>query len=304
MILTVGLNSAYQKVLLFDSFKEGGVLRASALYTAPSGKGINTARALKLLGSRVIATGFVGGDKGDLILKELKKENIPANFVLTKSNTRTCTTLINRKNNFVTELIEPSGKISPVEVGALKKKLAVLLKKAELVTISGTLPPGVPENIYNWIIKEAAKNNARVLADICQAPMKAAVPEKPFLLKMNREEFTATFGSQNIKSRISQLFKEGIHWIVVSAGEKEFFAGVNGIIFLVTPPRIKIINGVGSGDAMLAGLAYGISKALPPEETLKLASALGAASAKKIKPAEFTPADLKALTRQVHITRL
>ncbi|OGF50736.1 MAG: hypothetical protein A2231_05725 [Candidatus Firestonebacteria bacterium RIFOXYA2_FULL_40_8] len=304
MLLSISLNSAYQKVLLFDSFTEGGVLRASALYTAPSGKGINAARALKTLKSNVLITGFIGGANAALILKELKEENIASDFVLTATNTRTCTTLINKKNKSFTELIEPSGKISPQEVKVLKKKLSKLFKKTKLVTISGTLPPGVPGNFYNWIIKEATKYGVRVLADICKAPMKEALSAKPYLIKMNHEEFSATFGSQNTENQIYRLFKKGISWIIVTDGKEKFLAGTNGKVFLVTPPKIKVVNGVGSGDTMLAGLAYGINKGLSPEETLKIAVGAGAASALTIRPAEFELALMKKLVRQVRVKRL
>src|SRR3989339_551361 len=104
MILSISLNSAYQKVLLFDTCKEGGVLRASSLYTAPSGKGINVARALRTLGSNVTAAGFIGGSNGSLILKELKEERVSSDFVITAANTRVCTTVINKSNRSFTEL--------------------------------------------------------------------------------------------------------------------------------------------------------------------------------------------------------
>ena len=304
MILSISLNSAYQKVLLFEAFKEGGVLRASNLYTAPSGKGINVARALRTLGSNVTAAGFIGGSNASLILKELKEERVSSDFIITAANTRVCTTIINKSNRSFTELIEPSGKISSSEVTALKKKLSALLKKAKLATISGTLPPGVPENFYNWIITEAAKNNVRVLTDICNAPMKSAVSARPYLIKMNHEEFSATFGSQNTESKIYQLFKKGISWVIVTDGKERFLAGASGKVFLVTPPKIKVINGVGSGDAMLAGIAYGISKGLCPEETLKLGSAAGAASTLTIRPAEFDIGVMKKLVRRVNVKLL
>jgi len=304
LILSISLNSAYQKVLLFDSFKEGWVLRALELYTAPSGKGINVARALRTLGSNVIATGFIGGTNGALILNELKKEKVNSDFVFTKANTRVCTTLINKNNNVFTELIEPSGSISGEELTALKKKLSKQLKKAELVTISGTLPPGVDNSFYCWIIKEAARTGTRVLSDICKEPMKKAVAAKPYLIKMNRDEFTATFGPQNIESKIYTLFKQGISWVIVTDGKERFLAGAQGNVFLVTPPKIKPVNGVGAGDAMLAGVAYGISKGLTPEETLKIGAGVGAASALTLRPAEFETAKLHSLARQVRVKRL
>ena len=301
MILSIGLNNAYQKVLVFDSFVEGRVLRAGASYISASGKGLNTARALKTLESNLMASGFIGGSNGELILEELKKEHVGSDFVWTETNTRLCLTVVNKKNGSFTELIEPSGKITPAENTALKKKLSKLLKRAKLATISGTMPPGVPENMYQWIIKEAAKHGTRVLADINKGPMFKAVLAKPYLIKMNREEFVDTFKNHNIEDQIYKLFKKGISWIVITDGKEKFMAGVSGKLFLVTPPKVKAVNGVGSGDAMLAGLAYGIDKGLSPEETLKIASATGAASAMNIRPSAFCLSDMRKLARKVSV---
>ncbi len=304
MILSIGLNNAYQKVLIFDTFSEGKVLRAKASCVSASGKGLNTARALKTLGSNPVATGFVGGTNGGLILEELKREAVHSDFVWTETNTRLCLTVVNRKNNSFTELIEPSGKIRPSENVLLKKKLSKLFKRSKLATISGTMPPGVPENMYRWMIKEAAKSGTRVLADISKEPMFKAVPAKPYLIKMNRDEFVDTFRNHNIEDQIYKLFKKGISWVVITDGKKKFLAGVSGKLFLVTPPKIKAVNGVGSGDAMLAGLAYGIDNGLEPQETLKLASAAGAASALTIRPGEFSVTELRKLVKKVRVRLL
>ena len=304
MILTIGLNCAYQKVLVFENFNEGAVLRASALYTAASGKGPNCARALKTLGANVLATGFLGGVNGHLILEELKNERVNSDFVLTKANTRICLTIVNKQKNTFTELIEPSGTILPAETAALKKKLAKLLKKTKLVTILGTIPPGVPENFYNLIIKEAAKHRVPVLCDISKEPMFKALPAKPYLIKMNKEEFITTFKTHNIEDQIYKLFKKGISWVVITDGKENFLAGADGKIYLVTPPKVKAVNGVGSGDSMLAGLAYGISKGLSPEETLKIASATGAASAMTLRPAEFNVTEMHRLMKKVCVKLL
>ncbi len=304
MLLVIGLNNAYQKVFVFDAFFEGRVLRAKASYTSASGKGLNTARALKTLGGNVVASGLIGGSNGRHILEELKKEKVRSAFVSTAANTRLCLTVVNNKKHTFTELIEPAGKISTSENAALKRKLSELLKKANLATVSGTLPPGVPENIYKWIIQEAAKTGTRVLADISKGPMLSAATAKPYLIKMNREEFSDTFRTKNVKDQIYKLFKKGICWIIITDGRKNFMAGVSGKIFLVTPPKIKAVNGVGAGDAMLAGLAYGIDKGFIPEETLKIASAAGAASAMTIRPSEFKPAMLKKLILKVKVRLL
>ncbi|OFV80188.1 MAG: hypothetical protein A2W26_06450 [Acidobacteria bacterium RBG_16_64_8] len=81
MILSVTLNPALDRTMTVPNFQAGFRHRATDTVTFPGGKGINVARAAKILGRPVIATGFVGGRKGDQILADLSGEGILCDFV-------------------------------------------------------------------------------------------------------------------------------------------------------------------------------------------------------------------------------
>ncbi|HXK14467.1 MAG TPA: PfkB family carbohydrate kinase, partial [Gaiellaceae bacterium] len=68
MIVTVTLNAAIDRTLTVPNFQRGQRHRASAGVTLAGGKGINVARALKMLGVPVVATGLVGGATGTRIV--------------------------------------------------------------------------------------------------------------------------------------------------------------------------------------------------------------------------------------------
>ena len=78
MIITVTLNTALDRTLSVPSFRLGQRHRCVDTVTMPGGKGINVARALKLLGEPVIATGLTGGMTGDRIVNHLTREEIPS----------------------------------------------------------------------------------------------------------------------------------------------------------------------------------------------------------------------------------
>src|SRR5207237_976977 len=81
MIVTVTLNAAIDRTLTVPNFQRGQRHRASAGVTLAGGKGINVARALKMLGVPVVATGLVGGVTGTRIVEELTNEAILNDFV-------------------------------------------------------------------------------------------------------------------------------------------------------------------------------------------------------------------------------
>ena len=64
VILTVTLNAAIDRTVAVPNFRLGQRHRAVESRTVAGGKGVNVARALKLLGRPVIATGLVGGSAG------------------------------------------------------------------------------------------------------------------------------------------------------------------------------------------------------------------------------------------------
>ena len=64
MIVTVTVNAALDRTLTVPVFQIGYRHRSSEVLTLAGGKGINVARALKLLDVPVVATGLAGGGTG------------------------------------------------------------------------------------------------------------------------------------------------------------------------------------------------------------------------------------------------
>src|SRR5260221_14773729 len=94
MIVTVTLNAAIDRTLTVPNFQRGQRHRASAGVTLAGGKGINVARALKMLGVPVVATGLVGGATGPRIVEELTNEAILNHLVHLEGQSRTSTAVL------------------------------------------------------------------------------------------------------------------------------------------------------------------------------------------------------------------
>ena len=69
MILTVTLNAAIDRTVAVPNFRLGQRHRAVEARTMAGGKGVNVARALRLLGRPVIAAGMAGGASGTRLLE-------------------------------------------------------------------------------------------------------------------------------------------------------------------------------------------------------------------------------------------
>ena len=94
MIVTVTINAALDRTLTVPVFQIGYRHRSSEVLTLAGGKGINVARALKLLDVPVVATGLAGGRTGTRIIEELTSEAILNDFVRIAAESRTSTAVV------------------------------------------------------------------------------------------------------------------------------------------------------------------------------------------------------------------
>ncbi len=326
MILSVCLNPALQKIIVFKDFKLNSVNRGETLYQVASGKGINVARVLKLLGEDVATLCPIGGITGQLIVSLLKKEKIKLYHIPIKDNIRTCITLINsytmvpkREEQKIvreqTEIIEPSPKVSKSEVKKTLLLFNTLLKRAKILTISGTFPNGYPNDIYLKMVERANEYNIPVIADISGESLKLVLNcfvsqnktknEGIYLIKPNLKEFASTYNlpltTEAIKKKMRELSKVKSFKAVLTNGNKDFFAFANEKIYIVSPPRIKVLNAIGSGDSMTAAFAHCLKEKIPFEESLKFATACGSSNATTLLPGIIIKKQLKKLQREVKI---
>ena len=113
MILTVTLNAAIDRTIAVPSFRLGHRHRAVESRDVAGGKGVNVARALKLLGRPVIATGLVGGATGARILEHLADESILHDFTRIEGESRTNLAVIDPTSGEQTELNERGPEVTP-----------------------------------------------------------------------------------------------------------------------------------------------------------------------------------------------
>ena len=153
MILTVTLNPALDRTMTVPNFQAGFRHRATDTVMLPGGKGINVARAAKSLGRPVIATGFIGGRKGDQIVADLNDEGILCDFVRVAGESRISTAVVDPATNAVTEINEQGPEINSDDLAMLHEKLDYLGKAADVVVFAGSVPPGLDDDCYAELIQ-------------------------------------------------------------------------------------------------------------------------------------------------------
>ena len=285
--MVVGLSPAWQRTLGFVGFTISKVNRAKSVAEIASGKAVNVARVAKQLGAPVRLLTVAGGGRGELLGRSLKAQGIEAHIVRVKAETRICQTLL--ADGTATELVEEAGALSRREARAVTEQFAREIRQAAVLVLTGTVPPGCGDDFYRRLIVRAQAAGVPALVDAQAKQLLNAVKAKPFLVKINQDEFKA----------VPALGRGGVEWFVISDGAKSVSVRHGRETLRLQPPRVKAMNTIGSGDAMLAGIACGLLRGRPMMQAVRLGIACGAANAMTETPGFIRPADVKRLLKQI-----
>ena len=166
MILTVTLNAAIDKRYVVEGYQVGEVNRVKECAYTPGGKGLNVSKPASIAGAEVVATGFVGGHAGNYIEDALKPFGIKSEFYHLEEESRSCINIWDEVNHVQTEFLEPGFTVSEEEFEGFEKHFTELVKKADVVAMSGSVPKGLDGTAYQRLVricKEAGKPLQEIL---------------------------------------------------------------------------------------------------------------------------------------------
>jgi tagatose 6-phosphate kinase len=304
MILCLGTTPTLQRTMTFERLTLDTVNRALSVEITPSGKSLNVARALHVLGEEVVATGFLGGETGQIIRDRLDAAWITHEFVPVGPPTRSCVTIIDQSKSVVTELVEESQAVEESCWDELRQIYASRVTSASAVVLSGSLPPGGPVDFYAECVKLAG--NIPVIIDGRGKELLAALPHRPFAVKPNRAELATTRNEkldtdEALKRAMRDLCHSGAGWTIITLGEKGALVTDGSKFWRISIPKIDHINTIGSGDCFAAGLAFGAVRKFDMIETLRLAAAASVANAITPLPGLIHLEDVKSITKSINI---
>ncbi|MGH9488593.1 MAG: 1-phosphofructokinase family hexose kinase [Terriglobales bacterium] len=309
MICTVTLNPAVDKYLRLARLRRGEHLEVQEVVSSAGGKGINVAGVLRVLGEEVELIGFFGGYTGDYILENVAREGIQARPVRIAPMTRTAFVLV-EEDGSETEVVEPGGAVSLAEIEALRAELRATAPRAQVVVLSGSVPPGCPDDIYVRLLADCG-GHCPVIVDTSRRWLRALLEARPHpapaVVKPNRREaewvLQESLGDEfALRRGLRRLAEAGIAMPVISNGAAGLYALAQGRLWHARMPELERVNSVGSGDAAVAGLAAALARGLRPEEMLRLAAACGGANVLTKECARVRREDLDRLLPQIAVT--
>ena len=258
-------------------------LRCASPKLDPGGGGINVARVLKRLGEEVVAIYPAGGYTGKYFNALLEKEKISSITVETRNETRENIIILAESTNQQFRFGMPGTELLEGEWKDCLKAVETL-NDVEFIVASGSLPPGVPPDIYARLAIIAKKKNAKLIVDTSGEALKHAVEQGVYLLKPNLGELASLSGVEKINDKeavniAKDLIKKGrCEIVVISMGEKGAMLVTKNETHFVDPPDVIRKSTVGAGDSMVAGIVFSLSKKRSLEEVLRYGVACGTAA--------------------------
>lgn len=286
MIATVTLNPSLDKTVYVDALALDDTNRARRFRYDPGGKGLNVSRVLWELGEPSVLFGFLGGHTGSRVEKYLTDEGLKCDFNWTANETRENLILTVEGADAQTRISLPGPPIREDELHRLMRKIAARSREFDYLVLSGSLPPGVPKDIYATLASEARLRGDKVVLDADGPALTAGLKARPYLVKPNRYELERLIGrelpdAEAIHRALDELKEQATYWIVSQGGGQLIAQGPEGR-FEVSPPEVKARSSVGAGDSLVAGLLYRLSREAGLEDALRWGVACGAACAASV----------------------
>lgn len=286
-ILTITMNPSVDIAYQLDNFNLDTVNRVAEVNKTAGGKGLNVTRVLSQLGDNVKASGLLGGKIGEFIEEELNKNKVGNDFYKISGDTRNCIAVLHDGNQ--TEILESGPTISEEEAQNFLTHYEKLVKEADLVAISGSLPKGISKDYYVKMVEISTKNNKKTILDCSGESLIATLKaeNKPYVIKPNTDELSEIFGVkvtddiEELKGLLSNELFTGVEWVIVSLGANGAFAKHGDKFYKVNIPKIEVVNPVGSGDSTVAGIASALVHEVSDEDLLKKANVLGMLNAQE-----------------------
>ena len=285
-VLTMTMNPCIDRTVYFAQFRAGGTNYVDNVTEEAAGKGINVAVGLAHLHVPVKALGFSYEENAKTLYEKLDAEGVFHRFVQLPGRMRVNQKLFDKSAKEMTECNERGWPVKAEDVEQLMEVLKEELQEASLLVLSGSVPPGVEQDIYGKMTAMAHCAGVPVILDATGKLLLEGVKEKPYLIKPNLDEFVNTFlteerpvevevgcdlkrevWQQKVANYAAGLVKAGIPYVCISLGKEGMMLVDADGAHVYSSFEVDVKSLQGAGDALVAGLC----KAIIENEEKKMA---------------------------------
>lgn len=274
MILTINLNPVLEKKYYMDKLFPRVETEVEEAFYKSGGWGINISQILNNLNSDVLPIGFLGGLNGKYIANDLSEQGINSDFIIVKDETQ-ASILLFENNDFLSKITETKPRITREEIGNFYELYKDSVSKCNIICGAGSIPIGVPDEIYFDMIKLANNQNKKFLLDAGNLEFKYGIEAEPFMVKTNVKDLEnltrleLNFENEIIKAA-NYILEKDIDLVVIDLDAKGsiVLGKERGYRLDINNIELKPEN-IDEGY-MVAGYAFGFDREYDLEMTMKL----------------------------------
>lgn len=250
----------------------------------PAGKALNAARVVRALGEAVTVIGLMPRLSRPVFDAFCRKAGIATEFYQVEGMARVNATVLEKSSDQTTHLSSRGPRFAPRIQDEFVEFAVSRMSSGDTWVFAGSVPSGFESNIYRTLVRECRKRGIVTLLDARADALKLGVRAKPDVLKPNLAELEGYYGEQiegirHIALKAKRFLDMGIAYVFVSLGADGLIAIHENDCLLCTVPPVKVVDTVGCGDALVAGLVVGMQRKFSFTETCRLAAACGVSNA-------------------------
>jgi len=249
----------------------------------PGGGGINVARAIKKLGGEATAVYPAGGYTGKFFNELLAKEKVSSIIIDVENPLRENVIILEESSNNQFRFGFPGARLLQHEVeqciDAIDKTTG-----AEYLVASGSLPEGLPDDIFARLAIISKKKGLKLVIDTSKAALKHAAHEGVYMLKPNLAELGSLLARKDLSmdgvhaAGKELIAKEFCQVLLVSLGEKGAMLFTKDRELKAASPTVEKKSTVGAGDSLVAGFVLSLFQGKSLEHALRYGVACGTAA--------------------------
>ncbi|MDF2140727.1 1-phosphofructokinase family hexose kinase [Paenirhodobacter sp. CAU 1674] len=286
-ILTITLNPTVDLSISADHVAPERKLRCSRPETDPGGGGINVSRALSALGGHSTAFVALGGPTGDMVMHLLAEAGIGLAPFPAPGETRQSLTVTDDSTGEQYRFVMPGPDWTPRDVSKALHRIGKAAPENGIVVLSGSQPPGVPDDFPARLATRIARTRARFFLDTSGKALHKLLEAgaKPAdVLRMDDLEAEELAGRPLPTRKDSADFAQSLvrrglaHAVIVARGADGNVLATDQTRWVAQSVPDKVVSKVGAGDSFVAAFVLARGRGLPLPEALRWGSSAAAAT--------------------------
>ena len=304
MILVVNPNPAVDKVAVVD-FAPGVTLRPSRVFEWPGGSGVHAAHVASVLGADVHVVCPVGGLQGERFLNLARAAGLQVTPVRVEIETRGTFSLLDAARGNICDVADPGVAHPGVAADELLAHVEALLPGADLVVVSGSVPPGWRVDLPAQVVRLADAAGVQTMADLTGGALRQCIPAQPWLVKPSLEELRRDGvvgpSPEDVLAIAERWLSQGVQNVCLSlAGFGLLWISGEGVRRVATAPR-RVSNTIGSGATLVGAVAARTRQGWSLQDALRWGVAAATANLDRDEPGHCDPALVEAIYPDTYV---